>query len=835
MEKRKGNDNIVLSPLKKVPSVSIENGASAKEIDKIRVDKTKPKKNSKSKLLKGSANAQSGKTNKLTAEKRKIPKSVQATLPYICFCSEYIMCVDQNKFSKTFKFDDVNYTSASPEQQSEMFLLYCSMLNGIDTTADLQITIHNNRINPKEFEKKILLKKKGDGYDGYRDEYNKMLKDKLMQGQNGISCNKYITLTVDANDLEAASRKIATMEGHLRTGFQKLGTHLEPLNANQRVRIMADIFRGVNKEIRPVSTGEFQRQAEKSLCCPDYFEFKNDYFLYNNSYARMLYVRQLPSNLSDTILKDISDTNLNLIVTVNVAPVAPDKAIKIVKRQLTSMRSDQIKANKKASQHGVFVDVTSDDTKRSMEEAEALLDDLTSKDQKMFLTNLVIMVIADSFNELEVNTEKVLSVLNANVCATSTAFLQQEECLASVLPIGNCKFNVRRTLITESTAAFMPLNSRELTQEGGMYYGLNSVNNNIIIFNRTNLINPNGFILGSPGSGKSFSAKREMLNCFLCSDDDIIIIDPEREYTNLCKALKGEVIYISENSQSHLNPLDISFNNADDDDDPISAKYNFFLSFFETIMGRTGITPEQKTAIDNCLHRVYAPLLSGKTKNMPTLTDYYAVLGEYSRNAPEARSLYSSLKLYVKGSMSTFAQSSNVNVNNRVVVYDIKDLGKQLKSLGMMVVLENLWDKMAQNRIIGKRTRIYIDEIYLLFQNEQSANFLYELYKRARKWGGIPTGITQNVEDLLKSDTGRSMLANTEFILMLSQSATDREQLAQLLKIPDESMQYVTNAVAGSGLMFAGNYGVMPFKDDFPQNTELYKLMTTRFGEASNA
>ena len=484
----KDNGYIVLSPTHKLPDISAENGATAREIDKIRVAKSKPQKRKKSNpkidKLKGST-------------ERKVSKSTQDTLPYICFCSEYIMCVDKNRFSKTYKFDDVNYTSASAEQQEAIFLAYCDILNGIDITAELQVTVHNNKVNKKDFERKILLKPKNDGYNKYRAEYNDMLREKIMAGRNGISCNKYMTLTVTATDVEAAAQKIATIEVHLRMGFQKIGSALTPLNSNQRVRILADIFRGVNKEIRPISTGEFQRQAEKSLCCPDY----------------------------------------------NLPPAEPDVAIKTVKRQLTSMRSDQIKKNKKASQHGVFIDVTSDDHRHSMEEAEELLDDLTSKNQKMFLTNLVIMVIADSFNELEANTEKIIAVLNSNVCTTATAFLQQEECLASVLPIGNCKLDVRRTLITESTAVFMPFNTRELTQEGGMYYGLNAVNNNIIIFNRTNLINPNGFILGSTGSGKSFSAKREMLNVFLCTDDDIIIIDPEREYTNLCHALNGEVIY----------------------------------------------------------------------------------------------------------------------------------------------------------------------------------------------------------------------------------------------------------------------------------------------------
>lgn len=819
----KDNGYTVLSSTHKLPDISAENGATAREIDKIRVAKNKPAKKKSSKLDKF----------KVKTERRKVSKSTQDTLPYICFCGEYIMYVEKNRFSKTYKFDDVNYTSASVEQQEAIFLAYCDLLNGIDTTADLQITIHNNKVNRKDFERKILLKPKNDGYNKYREEYNDMLREKLMQGQNGINCNKYMTLTVTAADVEAAAQKIATIEVHLRMGFQKIGSALLPLNANQRVRILTDIFRGVNREICPISTVEFQQQAEKSLCCPDYFEFKNDYLMYDNNYARLLFVRQLPSSLADTILTNIAETNLNLIVTVNIAAVEPDAAIKTVKRQLTSMRSDQIKKNKKASQHGVYIDVTSDNLKHSLEEAEDLLDDLTSKNQKMFLTNLVVMVIAASFNELEANTEKIVAVLNKNVCTTATAFLQQEECLASVLPIGNCKLDIRRTLITESTAVFMPFNARKLTQEGGMYYGLNSVNNNIIIFNRTNLINPNGFIIGSPGSGKSFGAKREMVNIFLCTDDDIIIIDPEGEYANLCRALNGEVIYISENSKSHLNPLEIVLTD-ESDDDPVATKYSFFLSFFETIMGKTGISPEQKTAIDNCLRRIYNPILSGKASVMPTLSDYLKVLGEYAQEKPEAQSLYSALELYVTGSMSTFAYSSNVNVNNRVVVYDIKELGKQLKSLGLMVVLETLWDRIVHNRLIGRQTRIYIDEIYLLFQNEQSANFLYELYKRARKWGGIPTGITQNVEDLLRSETGRSMLQNSEFILMFSQGP-GREKLQELLKIPEESMQYITNAAAGSGLMFAGSYGITPFKDDFPQNTELYKLMTTRFGETDNS
>ena len=791
---------------------------TAKDIDKVRTSKQKkPKK------------------PKVKNEIRKVARTVQDTIPYEHVCGKYIFEVSPNHYSVTYSFTDVTYDAADGAEQERIFLAYGDLLNSFDTSDDIQITLHNNVINQNEFAHKILLKlggdarPAGDGFDEYRQEYNDMLLDKMKQGQNGITTKKYITITVTAANLEIAQQKIAAHELAMRTCFQKIGSNIEKLQANQRIRIIADIFRGVNQEIRPISSSEFLRGSEKSLCCPDYFEFKKDYFMYNDKFARMVYLKHLPSSLTDDLLKELCETSLPIVTTVNIAPVEPSEAIKVVKRQLTAMRSNKMQKERKAAQNGVFTDVISDDLKQSLEEGEELLNDLQSKNQKMFLLNLVVMITGTIFDELDNNTEKVEAVFRKKVCTTSRANFQQEDALASCLPLGNCRLKVRRTLTTESACVFMPFNSKELSQEGGVYYGLNQTTNNLIIFNRASLINANGFILGCPGSGKSFSAKREMLNVFLATNDDIIIVDPEREYTNLVKALGGELLYISESSDTHLNPLEISIEEYNKGEDVVSSKYDFFLSFFETIMGKSGISPEQKTIIDNCLHEVYREFLLGHTKEMPTLKDYYDILCK--QQSEEAKPLYMSLELYVNGSMKTFAYPSNVDVNNRVVVYDIKDLGKQLKPLGMMVVLENLWDKIVRNRERGIRTRIYIDEIYLLFRNEESANFLFELYKRARKWGGIPTGITQNVEDLLKSDTARSMLSNSEFILMLNQAASDREQLARILKIPDAMMKFVTGAPAGSGLIYCGLNGSLPFKDDFPTDTKLYKLMTTKFGE----
>lgn len=770
------------------------------------------------------------KKSKKKVEVRKIAKSVQDTLPYERFCGSYIMEVTKNHYSKTYSFSDICYTAADETEQERIMLAYSDLLNSFDTSDDIQITLHNNVINQKEFERKITLPHMNDGFDEFRDEYNQMLKEKMEQGQNGITTRKYLTLTVEAVNLEEAKQKFTTREVYMRTCFQKLQSEITPLKANERVRILADIFRGANQDIRPISASEFKRCAEKSLCCPDYFEFKKDYFMFGDKWARMLYLKHLPSSLADNLLTQICEMPVPLLATVNIAPVDPADAIKVVKRQLTAMRSNKLQKEKKAQQNGVYSDVVSDDLKQSLEEGESLLDDLTSKNQKMFLVNLVVMITGTSFDELESNTEKIEAIFRQKVCTTTRAAFQQEDALAVCLPLGNTsRLPVRRTLTTESTAVFLPFNSKELSQHGGFYYGLNSITNNLVIFDRTSLSNANGFILGCPGSGKSFAAKREIVNSFLGTNDEIIIIDPEREYTTLTQNFKGEVIYISENSQSHLNPLEISLAEYEAGEDVISGKYNFFLSFFETIMGSSGINPEQKTIIDNVLHEVYHDFLLGNTKEMPTLKAYYEELKKYPSD--EARSLAVSLELYVNGSMRAFSHKSNVDVNNRMVVYDIKDLGKQLKPLGMMVVLENLWDAIVKNRARGIRTRIYIDEIYLLFQSEQSSNFLFELYKRARKWGGVPTGITQNVEDLLQSNTARSMLSNSEFILMLNQAAPDRDKLAHLLKITDTMMDYVTGANPGCGLIYCGMNGCLPFKDEFPTDTKLYKMMTTKFGE----
>lgn len=784
-----------------------------------------------------------------------VKRTTLQTMPYECFVSNHVMLLKSNVrigkesanlYSKTYLVPDVNYSSLTRQEQAEKMQIYMELLNGFDNTVSLQVSLLNTKINREEFRDHILLKDKNDGLDMERHEVNNILQERIMSGQNGIHSRLFFTVTVAAINIDAANTRFFNVETHLTTSLNRLGTDLIALDANDRVRLMADILRDVDSEITPISRDEFARKAEKMLCCPDYFEFKKDYFMYNDKYARCIYFKRFPASIVDTLFKELLETNQSLIISKNVEFVEPAEALTLLQRKITDMKQEEITKVRKAAQasRGAFVDPI-EGTQLALDKAQAqdFLLSLQEHNQKMTLCQFIIMVTANSYEELKKNTEAVEIVLRKYLIEAIYAPYRQEQAFASVLPIGNSfsydkehNIQTRRTLSSESTAGFIPFNAIELLHDGGLYYGINKMTKNIILFDRRKLKNPNGFILGVPGSGKSVTAKLEIIFDMLTSNDEVLILDPEREYTALAQMLGGEVIYISENSQTHINPMDLTENPDKDDNDydPIKAKLDFMLSFFSCILGNAEVTPIQKTIIDNVMHETY------KKHKQPTLKEYYSELEEYEKTASdEAKSavayLRQTMHLYVHGSMNVFSNETNVNVHKRLVVYDIKDLGKNMQTLGMMIVLENLWGKVAHNRMNGIGTRIYIDEMYLLFKSEQSANFFYELYKRARKWGGIPTGITQNVEDLLRSELARTMLSNTQFIVMLSQNATDREQLARLLNISPETMMYVTNASEGNGLMYADEYGTIPFENRIPTNTHLYKIVSTKFGELKSS
>jgi hypothetical protein len=821
-----------------VTATNKSEATSAREADRLRVAKE----------------ARSKKTHKEPElhKKRRVKRTTVQTLPYERFVSDYIILLKSNVkigkqtanlYSRTYVMSDTNYSSLTEEEQINKLKCYMEMLNGFDSSSGVQITLHNTQVNAREFAASVLLERKNDGLDAQRDELNVILRDKLMLGQNGVQCKKYITVTVLAVNFEAANKQFLNYEMHMNVCAGKLGTELYPLKANSRVRILADIFCGVESELSPIGRDEFARSAEKLLCCPDYFEFKKDYFMYNDKYARCVYFQRLPgSDIEDTIFKDILETNQTMLISKNIEFIETEDALERVRRQLTSMKAEELSRTRAAAERsrGAFIDpIEGTSLAENKAHAKELLEGLQDRNQKMMQVQFLIMLIASSYEELEHNTENIQIIARKHQIKLSNAPYRQEQAMSSVLPLGNSisadreyNIQVRRTLSTESTAVFCPFNAREYVHKGGLYYGVNQITRSLILFDRRRLSNPNGFIFGVPGAGKGVTAKIEMIYSILATDDEILILDPEREYTALAELFGGEVIHISEGSKTYINPLDLTPNPdpTDAEYDPVTAKLEFLMSFFSSILGNVEIEATQKTIIDTVMRETY------KNHKSPTLVEYYAELeklekeggGELEHTASRLRQ---ALHLYVHGSMNVFSKPSNVNIHKRIVVYDIKNLGKNLQTMGMMIVLENIWGRIAKNRVKSLGTRVYIDEMYLMFKSEQCAEFFRMLYKRARKWGGIPTGITQNVDDLLQSKSARTMLSNTKFIIMLSQNATDSEVLSEILKIPTETMDYVTNSGIGRGLLYAGEYGNIPFDNRFPTDTKLYRIISTKFGE----
>ncbi len=763
---------------------------------------------------------------------RIFPKTAQKTVPVKNAFDDGIIESQKGEYSKSFEFIDINYHAIREDDQIDTFAKYCEFLNFFNSTINLQITINNKSINQSEFEKKIMLGKKEDKLDPYRDEYNGMLKKQVQKGKNDTEKEKYITISIKANDITEARNIFSRLENEITGLFRSMGSYAKIQPINKRLEVLHDIYRSEN-------AGNFVYNPEmlkngltiNDEIAPDSFEFKRDHMLIGNKYARVVFLRSLPSFLNDQFFTELTDFSFNMMTTINIRAIEPENALKMIKRQITGMESNKIEYQSKSVKNGYLDAFIPHELKNNLKEAEDLLEDVMNKNQRLFLTNVAILLMNGDKQKLDEQTETIKSTARKYLCQIGTLNYQQEEGLNSVLPLGQNNLYVDRCLTTEATAVFIPFSSQEVTQPGGMYYGLNAISKNLIIFNRKTLKNQNGFILGTPGSGKSFAAKREMSNVFLNAGDDVLIIDPEREYTNLVRNFGGEVIKISSDSTSHINPMDM---NIEYSEDPLSLKSDFLLSLFETVIGgKNGLTAKEKSILDRCVRLTYQDYMQSFKKELtPTLKDFYEVLK--NQKEPEAEGLATALELYTVGNLSVFSKKTNVNINNRITCFDIKDLGKQLKSMGMLITLDAIWNRIVENRKKGKHTWIYIDEMYLLFNNEYSANFFYELYKRSRKYGGVVTGITQNVEDLLRSETARSMLANSDFVMMLNQAATDRSELERMFNISPAQLQYITNSDPGHGLLFTGG-SIIPFIDDFPKDTKLYKMMTTKLEETGAA
>ena len=764
-------------------------------------------------------------------EKFKVPRSAQDIIPIKALWLDGIFLVGKNKYSKCYKFIDINYAVASNEDKEAMFIDYSELLNSLDTGAMAKITINNRRINKVDFEKQILLDLKNDDLDEYRKEYNQMLINKTKEA-NEIVQEKMITISVYKKSVEEARNYFNRVGADLISKFNSLGSKCMELNAEERLRIMHDFYRtGEETSFRFDLTSDLRKGHNfRDFICPDSFEFKDDYFKMGNRYGRVLFLKEYASFIKDSMITELTELNRNLMLSIDVIPIPMDEAVKEAENRRLGIETNITNWQRKQNANNNFSAIIPYDMEQQRAESKEFLDDLTTRDQRMFISIMTMVITADTKEDLDINTDNLEQIARKGLCQLGILRFQQYDGLNLVLPIKSDFNRIRalRTLTTESLAVLMPFKVQEIRHENGIFYGQNVISKNMIIADRKQLLNGNSFTLGVSGSGKSFTAKEEIATIKMRDPNaDIILIDPEREYSKLVKAFNGEVIKISATSKNHINAMDM---NADyGDGNPVILKSEFILSLCEQLIGSGNLGAKQKSLIDRCTANVYRVFQQGNYQGIPpTLQDFREEL--LRQNEPEAKEIALAIELFTNGSLNTFAMQTNVDTSNNLICYDILDLGKQLQPIGMLVVLDSILNRITSNRSKGKNTYIFIDEIYLLFQYEYSANFLFTLWKRVRKYGAFATGITQNVEDLLQSHTARTMLANSEFIIMLNQASTDRIELAKLLNISEPQMSYITNVGAGEGLIKVGS-SIVPFVNHFPKNTKLYKLFTTKPGE----
>ena len=746
--------------------------------------------------------------------------------------------VTDTYYTKTIQFQDINYQLSQNEDKTAIFDGWCDFLNYFDASVHFQLTFLNMAANKDTYGTQITIPLRGDEDDAIRTEYTQMLRDQLAKGSNGLIKTKYLTFGIEADGMKTAKPRLERIETDILNNFKRLGVAAEPLNGTDRLRLLHDMLRIDDPAPFRFSWDWLAPSglSVKDFIAPSSFEFaKGNYFGIGQKRGAVSFLQILAPELNDRMLADFLDMESSLIVTMHVQSVDQVSAIKTIKRKITDLDRMKIEEQKKAVRSGYDMDIIPSDLATYGAEAKKLLQELQSRNERMFLLTFLVLNIADSVPKLRNNVFQASSIAQKYNCQLVRLDFRQEEGLMSSLPLGLNQVEIQRGLTTSAVAIFVPFTTQELYQNGSeaLYCGLNALSNNLIMVDRKFLKNPNGLILGTPGSGKSFAAKREIANVYLVTDDDIIICDPEAEYGPLVERLHGQVIKISPTSPHFINPMDLNLNYSDDEN-PLSLKSDFILSLCELIVGgKDGLQPVEKTIIDRCVRMVYRDYLNDpKPENMPVLEDLYQELRRQEEK--EAQYVATALEIYVTGSLNVFNHRTNVDIQNRIVAFDIKELGKQLKKIGMLVVQDQVWNRVTVNREAHKATRYYIDEFHLLLKEEQTAAYSVEIWKRFRKWGGVPTGITQNVKDLLASREVENIFENSDYIYMLNQASGDRQILAKQLNISPHQLSYVTHSGEGEGLLFYGNI-ILPFVDRFPKDTELYRVMTTKPNEVSGA
>ncbi len=759
-------------------------------------------------------------------ERYKVPRRVQDVIPISCIWNDGIFRVG-NKFAKSFKFTDINYMVASREDKENMFLTYSELLNSLDSGATTKITIYNHRMNEADFEGTSLMPMQGDWRDEYREEYNHMLLDKAMNAE-GVMQEKFITISIAKKTVEEARAYFARISADLQAHFAALGSKCVELSASDRLRVLHDFYRSGEENFFTFNARDMMKKGHdfRDYICPDSIEKYSDYLKIGERYARVIYLKDYASYIKDSMVSELTELNRNMMLSIDVIPIPTDEAVREVENRLLGVETNITNWQRRQNSNNNFSAVVPYDMEQQRKESKEFLDDLTTRDQRMMFAVITMVHTADTKEQLDSDTEALLSTARKHMCQMATLKYQQFDGLNTVLPIGVRKINAFRTLTTESLAVFMPFKVQEIMDKGGVYYGQNAISNNLILCNKANLLNQSAWLLGVPGSGKSFCAKGIMVPTILNSDDEILICDPEGEYAPMVEALMGDecaVIRVAAGGKDRLNAMYMVEGYGEND--PIIVKSQFIMSLIEQIDSK-GVGPQQKSIIDRCTRAVYRDAeQSGIVPTLSTLRDKLMQQPE-----PEAKQIALSMELFTTGSLDIFGQHSTVDLDKRVVVFDIHGLGAQLKPTGLLVITDTILNRVTLNWKRGKRTHVFIDEFHVVFENEFSASFFNSAWRQFRKRNAYPTAITQNVEYLLDSVQASTMLSNSEFVVMLNQAASDREKLAKLLNISNEQLSYITNADAGCGLIKYGS-ALVPFINRFPKDTKLYSLMTTRPGE----
>lgn len=719
---------------------------------------------------------------------------------------------------------DINFAVASEEDKRTMLLQYCSFLNSLPTEATIKITIYNRKLNLKEFRRSLMLPAKNDRLNGYRGEYNKMLQDKAEATQNMVQ-EKYITISINKKNIGEARSAFGRIGVDMITNLSKLSSAVMEMGNQERLTLLHDFFRPEDEPDIRIDLKELMRRGHnfKDDICPDSIQFKSDHFEMDDKVGRVLFLKDYASFIKDDMIAKLTDVSKNVMLSIDILPIPTDEAVKEIQNKILAVETDITRWQRKQNENYNFSAAIPYDMELMRAETKEFLDDLTARDERMLFALLTIVHIADDMEQLDADTEAFMSAAKTSFCNLSILRWQQEDGLNTVLPYGLRRIHTLRTLNTGSVSALNPFSVQEIRDKGGIYYGVNAISRNLIICNRKSLLNGNAFVLGVSGSGKSFIAKEELAFVAMATEDDIIVVDPEREYELLIRSLGGEVIRFAPDSKNHINALDMS-KDYGDGDNPLTLKSSFVMSLYENLNnGR--VDGGANSLVDRCMKSVYKDYMTDYSGEPPTLKELRQEL--LKQDEPLAREIALSLELFTEGSLNVFSHQTNVNLDNRIICYDTLDLGKQLKSIGMLIMLDSILNRVMENRKNGKRTWVYIDEIYLFFANEYSSAFLSESWKRFRKYGALATGITQNVSDCLQSHMARTMFSNSEFLILLNQASTDRMDLARLFNISETQMGYITDTQAGRGLLKVKN-SLVPFINEFPKDTELYQLMTTK-------